>query len=572
MAGTLLVNGTLDANGVAQSGTPSSAGGSIWITGGCTLSGNGEIQAYGGAGDASAISGGGGGHISIDDTVTYQYTGNLRAGFLYGRGGNGESTGGGSPGTLYLPATARANFTIVSNQWITIGNQPGGLVFGNLTVKGAGTLEVGGDCVGLGTGSVIYAQNLMVENVGKITAQSMGWPRQRGPAPYGAGGIGATHGGKGWLNTNALFGSVTAPVNFGSAGYLPSAGAIKLVVASNLVVNGTIDANGKSHNSSGAAGGSIWITGGCTLTGNGQILAYGGDGGVAPASSGGGGRISIDDTVTYAFGGNIQTGFYRKRGSSPGTVYLPAAARANFTVVTNQTITVGSNTEYVFGNLTVQTGATFECGSWLEGYGTGCVIRANNIRIDPWGKITATEQGFPSYGGPGGAGGSSITGATHAGVGYTNTTAIYGSPSQPTSCGSGGGYWGWQTGGGAIKFVVANSMTVDGTLSADGFTDHASYGAGAGGSIWIDTKSLAGTGKITANGAAQTYGGGGGRVAIKYVSSSFVGLPAQGLYTNQEVISATVTAKGGYHTGADGVEDGSIFISRGVSGSMFVVR
>ena len=56
--------------------------------------------------------------------------------------------------------------------------------------------------------------------------------------------------------------------------------------------------------------------------------------------------------------------------------------------------------------------------------------------------------------------------------------------------------------------------------------------------------------------------GGGGRIAVYYHSAStFAGLPAPGLYTNQESISSTVTVKGGYNIGSNGPEDGSIYIA-----------
>ncbi len=40
----------------------------------------------------------------------------------------------------------------------------------------------------------------------------------------------------------------------------------------------------------------------------------------------------------------------------------------------------------------------------------------------------------------------------------------------------------------------------------------------------------------------------------------------------RQTISATVTAKGGYNTGADGVEDGSIYIESVPQGTTVVLR
>ena len=78
---------------------------------------------------------------------------------------------------------------------------------------------------------------------------------------------------------------------------------------------------------------------------------------------------------------------------------------------------------------------------------------------------------------------------------------------------------------------------------------------------------ISGTIEMVRNGA-----GGGGRIAIKYGSSAFAGMPAPGLYTNMQTMSSTVTAMGGYLTTTDGAEDGSVYIEKVSTGSMFMVR
>jgi hypothetical protein len=132
--------------------------------------------------------------------------------------------------------------------------------------------------------------------------------------------------------------------------------------------------------------------------------------------------------------------------------------------------------------------------------------------------------------------------------------------------GSGGNSYGSSQGGagGAVKFVVSGTLTVNGTISANGLSGgYYPPPCGAGGSVWIDCGTLAGSNTIAANGGAigyPTIGSGGGRVAIYYHMSTFSGLPAPGLHTNLESISSTVTVKGGYNIGSDGPEDGSIYI------------
>ena len=351
-------------------------------------------------------------------------------------------------------------------------------------------------------------------------------------------------------------------------------GAIKLIVSGTLTVNGRLSANAGNAGGITGAGGSVWVTGGGTLGGTGEIQAVQGSTGNA---SGGGGRISIDDTMGYAFQGNLRAGGPRYN-STPGTLYLPAAARQNFTIDTNQTFVIGSGTNYTFGDLTVK--GILDCGADTLGYGTGIVIIANNITIPSNGVIKADSRGFFRNLGPGAPLNTQTNwGATHAGTGYLNSaSAIYGSATQPNSIGSGaygantseGGNAFW--GGGAIKLVVANTLTVNGRLSANGGAKGAAYGGSAGGSIWIDCGTLLGSnGVIQANGggSASTNYGGGGRISIKYRGKGFVGLPAPGTYVNMDTnLSTTITVRGGYNVGTNGVEDGSIYIQSVPQGSV----
>ncbi|MCK5590542.1 MAG: hypothetical protein KAI72_01180, partial [Candidatus Pacebacteria bacterium] len=63
-----------------------------------------------------------------------------------------------------------------------------------------------------------------------------------------------------------------------------------------------------------------------------------------------------------------------------------------------------------------------------------------------------------------------------------------------------------------------------GSVNADGKNSPSSGGAGSGGSVWIETETLAGAGAITANGGAgystNCGGGGGGRIAVYYTTDS----------------------------------------------------
>lgn len=182
-------------------------------------------------------------------------------------------------------------------------------------------------------------------------------------------------------------------------------------------------------------------------------------------------------------------------------------------------------------------------GVWLDVAGDvfvqGAVASLVGSRIDANGRgfPAATGPGAgisnadrPSGGGHGGAGGNGGGGALGG--------STYGDFAQPTTIGSGGGTdTSGGIGGGVLRLSIAGTLTVDGSISANGSAGNGNEAAGgAGGSIWIECSGLFGSGLITANGGASnspTYsgGGGGGRIA---------------LYTCAvEMPSANITANGG---------------------------
>ncbi len=129
-----------------------------------------------------------------------------------------------------------------------------------------------------------------------------------------------------------------------------------------------------------------------------------------------------------------------------------------------------------------------------------------------------------NYGGGGGYGGS---GGSSYSAGILGGPA-YGSITEPNDLGSGGGwaysnYYAGGAGGGMIRLIVNGTLTVDGTLSANGVQGgqgaYGAAGSGSGGSVYLTAGSLAGGGVISANGGdgrdpSRSGGGGGGRIAI----------------------------------------------------------
>ncbi len=156
-----------------------------------------------------------------------------------------------------------------------------------------------------------------------------------------------------------------------------------------------------------------------------------------------------------------------------------------------------------------------------------------DIQIQSLSKIDLSGKGFPGGTGPGvgtlGGGPCGGAGSGHGGAGAHGNCAdrpggiTYGSATQPTLFGSGGaGYPGVGTGGnggGAVRLIVNGTLSLFGSIAADGGSLLNGAG-GAGGSIWISAADIIGSGLISARGGAEGTtnasggGGGGGRIAI----------------------------------------------------------
>ena len=159
----------------------------------------------------------------------------------------------------------------------------------------------------------------------------------------------------------------------------------------------------------------------------------------------------------------------------------------------------------VCDNLTVAEGAAIDVSG--RGYRGG--FYADSVYYDAHG--------------PGGGGRS--TGGSHAARGgNSNSKLSYGDPLRPMAPGSGGGssYTSnsgkFGHGGGAIYIEATGIVTIDGNVWANGVSVTASdWGAGAGGSILIDSRRIAGSGKVQAQGGSGSGGSGsGGRIAVYY--------------------------------------------------------
>ncbi|MEI7579394.1 MAG: LamG-like jellyroll fold domain-containing protein [bacterium] len=549
--------------------------------------------------------------------------------------------------SLTIGGNLNGGLTLMANNWSNQGNYDLGDVF--VTAKGLMTL-VGyddgdtnyPDNSGQGDddrGVYLNLQNLNVAANGVISSVAQGY-YEKGPGRLSSYG--------GWTASNVNpYGSVYLPIHLGSSGSHSNkgGGAIKIDIANELNLNGTIDVSAGNTGGCGVwagSGGSLLIktnqlSGAGTMQSNGgtgsgnwnfgcwagysgsggrvavyyvndssdlistlgttgpKITAYGGTGdGNNGTYPGGAGTVYIEklnsfdtavqkngllfidnrntagpaaglptDTYTFEQISLMRNGHLTVMGSGSvvnvtssagvigddtlsnlaieGTLSAPSIFEINgYTLVSKgrlnfgsdnsqSTLTIGgekngglklyantwnynNSTPYIFGDVTISpkgllTEVSYDSGdtNWDNDY--GLYLDVSNLNLQTGGKINLDASGYTAERGKGNAWGASYGG-------YGAGGAPYGSYLQPIDLGSGAKDC--ATGGGALKLTVSNTLTVDGDITANG--SGCGWGGGSGGSVYLDTDILIGSGLITANGASgnRYWAGSGGRVAIYY--------------------------------------------------------
>jgi large repetitive protein len=366
-AESILLDGAIIANGGESGGSAAGdgSGGSVNITT-VDLSGTGSIQAKGGGnGDGS---GAGGGRIA----VKYSGTLSLPEQNITAIGGTGNYGSPGGNGTVFLNRQGEPNGDLLVDGFniptpADSTRIPGGYTFKNLILRNAarvvaddgitvtGKLLITGNSVLTHgpvkeAGLVVSAGTIQVDQGSSIDVSSRGhqggreWHEQGrtlGNIYGSADGAGGSYGGQGGgyqqRSSFLVYGDAKNPTLLGSGGGNWSGctggdggGRITLTATQEVVINGTVAANGGSTCSAGGdgSGGSILIQA-PLISGQGWITADGGGGGSGVA--GGGGRvalycdaISAQDNLNglrnvTAFSGR---GNYDDRKGTAGTVYL----------------------------------------------------------------------------------------------------------------------------------------------------------------------------------------------------------------------------------------------------------
>lgn len=207
-----------------------------------------------------------------------------------------------------------------------------------------------------------------------------------------------------------------------------------------------------------------------------------------------------------------------------------------------------ANKPYTFnGNVTVKAGGALGCLQFMGSNDlsdfTKCDVVVNgDLTVEKGGYIWAESAG-PDLNI------DRTTSAYHGGqTGVLTYAAVYDSILDPSLPG-----WGMATGdratsqpgGGVLKLTVNGALTVDGTVTAYA-NKNSNNSEGAGGTINIRAKTLAGEGSIMADSykfTSQQYAGGGGRIAVR-LSEQAVG--TDGIFARITAKGATVVTSGGY--------------------------
>jgi hypothetical protein len=245
-------------------------------------------------------------------------------------------------------------------------------------------------------------------------------------------------------------------------------------------------------------------------------------------------RAEGNNTITISVTGTSGSGSQTETADITAVTLdktIPAGTTVNLGDLTydfqNVAVTSGTVTligHHEFKRLLVLNGATLtqKTADTTSAYGLD-IKNTLGMYVGCGSFVSVTSSGYgtnKSY--PGAATPTGNGGGTHLGYGggQSAPTAIYGSVYTPGEAGSGGNRNG---NGGGIVHIDAPLLTVDGKLTANGCGTEITGGTGdgcAGGSIWLVTPALNGSGVVEAKGGGGLSGnGGGGAISIEYTTS-----------------------------------------------------
>jgi hypothetical protein len=230
-------------------------------------------------------------------------------------------------------------------------------------------------------------------------------------------------------------------------------------------------------------------------------------------------------------------------------INIPSAFASTTCPTSGNNVTISTNCNFDPGNYYFTGTLTIEAAAYAGPGGAilGAVnLYADNITIPVGGNLNAMYRGYsPTYPGPGSGGNGTAAGGGggHGGAGGAGTKngvvdgaagAAYDSWSNPTDVGSNGGNAGGTVtiglGGGYISLNATSVVTINGSFNANGRSNSAPTGSGAGGTLVVVADTLNGNGTITAAGGNSTAvgsniggDGGGGIIVFRVNHNNFSG-------------------------------------------------
>lgn len=235
-----------------------------------------------------------------------------------------------------------------------------------------------------------------------------------------------------------------------------------------------------------------------------------------------------------------------------------SAEVAEWTQMANYAGTVTFATGYAGETalLTIAGNAVVEGGSWSHPSNTAAQVSRLNVAVGgdftlgTAAKIDAVGRGFAAGKFPAGSGIG-----CHACSPQGDVAKVYGDLCAPIDLGSGGTTWdnADSAGGGAVCLAIAGKAVIDGRIGAGSSSQKSAKnnfkanekGVGAGGSVFITAKDIAGSGFVDASARredSQAEGASGGRIAL-VATEGDVALPYANLTANGE--SGSKTSGGG---------------------------
>ena len=237
-----------------------------------------------------------------------------------------------------------------------------------------------------------------------------------------------------------------------------------------------------------------------------------GDGVTLTATLPAGSPLTVKQLVVYAGTGGKAT----FKADSPLTVREDVTIRSGGVLELNAHDDYGEAPNVVTGSVTIASGGVLSHSGPATTEASKLHLKVlGAMTVDAGGSVSVVGKGYPFVSNSKAYGpGAGRDNGRHGG--YTDTaysTGIcYGSIRNPTNFGS-SVWWVGMNSPGAIHLVVPGTLTVNGSIAANG--EGGNVCGSSGGSVWVECGTLAGAGSITANGGpCGQYSGSGGRVAV----------------------------------------------------------